>query len=398
MPAGNGAHRDRWIVVADSPFVPPRGGGQREHAGFVDAAVRAGLVSVLVVPHGPDNKPGPRHRSGSVEIPVVPVPRDFRRRHLVGYRTPFVVASRPVPDWVVPTVARLSPDATAVIVFSYKSHAIGRRLAEDLELPAVLRQHNLEGHYHRELARGTGGPRGWMLRWEAYRIERDERGLEHCAWLRAIADISCTDAEIRSLRARMPVHYVPPFAISIEHGDVGRAPRPGTVLFLGSLNLATNHDSLWWFVDDIWPRVRQLAPGSRLVVVGSRPSPRLLRHLSTVPCVDVHADVPDVAPYLRAAAVAINPTVSGSGVNIKLVEYVIAGIPTVTTSVAAAGLQLRPGVDVEVADEPEAFARALVGMINDPDRTELLAAERARHARRMFAPERSLERLRALLR
>lgn len=131
--------------------------------------------------------------------------------------------------------------------------------------------------------------------------------------------------------------------------------------------------------------------------MGSMPSPGLLRHLSTVPCVNVHANVPDVAPYLRSAAVAISPTLSGSGVNIKLVEYVIAGIPTVTTSVSAAGLQLRPGLDVEVADGAKDFARAVAGVIDDPDRAERLAAERARHARRIFAPERSLERLQALL-
>jgi hypothetical protein len=36
----------RWIVVADSPFLPARGGGEREHLGFVEAATKAGLLEL----------------------------------------------------------------------------------------------------------------------------------------------------------------------------------------------------------------------------------------------------------------------------------------------------------------------------------------------------------------
>ena len=47
----------RWIIVAESPFIPTHGGGEREHLGFVKAAVEAGLLAALVVPTDADPRP-----------------------------------------------------------------------------------------------------------------------------------------------------------------------------------------------------------------------------------------------------------------------------------------------------------------------------------------------------
>jgi glycosyl transferase family 1 len=44
----------------------------------------------------------------------------------------------------------------------------------------------------------------------------------------------------------------------------------------------------------------------------------------------------------------------------------------VSTSTGAEGLDLRPGVDLEIADEPEGFARTCVRLLNDPAARERL--------------------------
>ena len=74
---------------------------------------------------------------------------------------------------------------------------------------------------------------------------------------------------------------------------------------------------------------------------------------------ELHADVAEPAAFLAAADVSINPAVSGSGVNIKLVEYLAAGAPVVSTTRGSAGLGLTPGKDLLVADTPAEFAGAV---------------------------------------
>jgi glycosyltransferase involved in cell wall biosynthesis len=393
----------RWIVVADSPFLPANGGGEREHLGFVRAAAGAGRLALLVVP-GAKESDIPTYSAEFGDVPVVVTARRTTPLMLAHPTKPYVVASRPAPRWLPARVAALAPDATGVVIFSYKSREIGEAIARGMRLPAVMRQHNREGAYHRSLAAGTRGPRGLVLRWEALRIERDERALGRASWLTGTADISAADALWRRSTGAHNVVHVPPFAL-----DLGTAGSPGTaaapradggpprVLFLGALDVPTNTDALDWFVEQVWPRVSQGHPTAVLQVVGRAPSEDLCRRLRGMPRVEVAADVPDVRPYLAGASVAINPAVSGSGVNIKLIEYLDAAIPLVSTSLATRGLPLEAGTDLEVHDTPAEFAEAVLKLLADPGSARVMARQGQAHIREILDAELNLERITELL-
>ena len=103
------------------------------------------------------------------------------------------------------------------------------------------------------------------------------------------------------------------------------------------------------------------------------------------------------ATFLAAADVSINPAVSGSGVNIKLVEYLAAGAPVVSTTRGSAGLELTPGRDLLVADTPVEFAGAVGDLLTGRrDGSELGAAGQA-SARQILDTRASLGRLLAML-
>ena len=373
----------RWIIVADSPFIPARGGGEREHLGFVELAVEAGLVSALVVPTDDDPEAVGREddldalRALVFPAPLITVPRARSHLRALISPLPYVVASRPAPSDLVERVGVAAPDADAVVVFTYKSHEIGRVLAEGLNLPAVLRQHNLEGPYHHALAAAAKPPTSWLVGAEARRIDADERRLEHSAWLRGIADISSSDAELRRRRSRVPVVHVPPFALG---NATAAPPEPWTptgsltAVFLGALDVSTNHDAIRFFAEQVWPLVRKAVPQARWSVVGRRPTDAVRALLVATPGAELHADVADPRTYLRQAAVAVNPAVSGSGVNIKLVEYLATGVPVVSTERGMAGLQLTPGQDLLVADEPGAFADSVATLISRPTAAQTIGA------------------------
>ncbi len=407
MPASSSGQSSgqRWIVVADSPFLPPRGGGEREHLGFVRGAVREGLLALLVLPGGDavDLQPYRRLLGG---VPVLVTSRRTSPVWLAHPTQPYVVASRPAPRELADRARELAPDATGVVVFSYKSRRIGEVLATGLGLPAVLRQHNREGAYHRSLAAQTPGPRGLVTRWEAARIERDERRTGRAAWLTGTADISLADATWRRTTGAHGVVHVPPFALDLgdeagaaselfdgtAHGDRGKR-----VLFLGTLDTATNTGALDWFLDGVWPAVRAAHPDAVLDVVGRGPSAALARRLAATERVELAADVPDVRSYLRRASVAVNPVVSGSGVNIKVVEYLDAALPLVSTSLATLGLPLRRGVDLVVHDDPAGFAAAVVRLLADPAAARELGRAGQAHVRELLDPKANLDRIAALL-
>lgn len=395
----------RWIVVADSPFLPAQGGGEREHLGFVQAAVAAGWLSALVIPTDPDPSSVGRHDdlSAIAELvtpaPVVTIPRQ-RGLRAARVRQPYVVASRPVPKDLTEQLRALAPNADAVIVFSYKSHEIGRALAEGLGLPAVLRQHNLEGPYHRALAASAKPPRSWAVRLEAARIERDERRLEQASWLTGIADISAADADVRAARAAMPVSYVPTFMLGprAAAGDHRwQSPAEPAIVFVGALDVATNHDAIAWFADQVWPLILSAEPKVRWQVVGRKPTDWVTDLIRQTPRAELHPDVADPGEYIRRASVAVNPTVSGSGVNIKLVEYLSMGIPVVSTVRGQAGLGLEPGKDLLAADAPGEFARQVVDLLGSADFSQRIGTTGRLKALRILDVETSLRTMASLL-
>lgn len=382
--------------MADSPFLPAQGGGEREHLGFVRAAAQAGTLGVLVVPSSE-----PLDLASYDEVtggaPVVVTQRRENKLLLAAPSTPYVVSSRPVRPELVDDVRRAAPDATGVVVFSYKSWRIGEAIATGLGLPAVLRQHNLEGPYHHSLAAGTPGPKGVALELEARRIDRDERRLERAPWLSAIADISATDAAVRRARGAAALH-VPPFAHDPELLALPRTPSPEPrVLFLGALDVATNTAALGWVLDHVWPHVVQSLPAARLVVVGRRPSSDLATRLERADGVELHADVPDLTDYLARATLAINPAVSGSGVNIKLVDYLQAGVPVVSTTIGSQGLGLVDDSALLVRDEPGPFADAVVELLRDPEHAERLGAVGRGRIRELLDPAVNVARVDAAL-
>lgn len=398
MNAPTAASPTRWIVVADSPFLPARGGGEREHLGFIRAAGERGLIAALILPS--DDAPQAYGRDDDIEAirnlvaptPVIVIPRRRALKSALS-RKPYVVKSRPYPQSLAEQLREAAPGADGIVIFHYKSSGIGESLARELHLPTVLRQHNLEGAYHHALAASARAPKNWAMHGEAWRIDRDERRLEHTAWLTGIADISATDAKVRAVRSRVPVAHVPSFALGgIVKDDraTWAAPATPVVTFLGALDVSTNIDALSWFADRVWPQVLSAVPTARWQVVGRQPTGAVRDLVKQTSSAELHADVADPREYLLATSVAVNPAVSGSGVNIKLVEYLSVGVPVVSTHKGMAGLGLQPESDLLVADDGPSFASAVTRLLTDPEAARRLGSSGQRTADRILDVETSL--------
>jgi len=139
---------------------------------------------------------------------------------------------------------------------------------------------------------------------------------------------------------------------------------PGQMLFLGTLSYYPNIDAVQFFHTSILPGVRKLCPDAHLAVVGKEPETPILSLHDGVGCI-VHGQVPDVTPYFNTAALVVAPIRLGSGTRIKVLEALARGKAVVATSTAVEGLDLRPAVDLEIADTADAFTAACARLLND---------------------------------
>lgn len=143
-------------------------------------------------------------------------------------------------------------------------------------------------------------------------------------------------------------------------------PTSRQILFLGALDWRPNQDAIAILLDEIFPAVRARMPDASLAIVGRSPSPRLVERVRSTPGVTLHADVPDVRPYLAASAMMAVPLRIGGGSRLKIIEALAARLPVVSTAIGAEGLKLEPGRDIDIADEPAAIAEAIVARLMRP--------------------------------
>jgi glycosyltransferase involved in cell wall biosynthesis len=87
--------------------------------------------------------------------------------------------------------------------------------------------------------------------------------------------------------------------------------------------------------------------------------------------------VPDVTPYLDAAAVFAAPLQLGGGMRVKVLEALAAGKAVVASSRAVEGLDVANEDQLLLAESDQEAAAAIVGLLREPGR-RLALARRAR--------------------
>ncbi len=149
-----------------------------------------------------------------------------------------------------------------------------------------------------------------------------------------------------------------------ENVAAGRpfAEREG-LLFIGGFRHPPNTDAVLWYGREIMPRIRERLPGVKSYIVGVEP-PLAVKALAADDFV-VTGHVPYIDAYLDGCRLSVSPLRYGAGVKGKVNHAMSHGLPVVATTPSIEGMHLTPGVEALVADEPDAFADAVVRAYTD---------------------------------
>ncbi|MEI7771945.1 MAG: glycosyltransferase, partial [Chloroflexales bacterium] len=123
----------------------------------------------------------------------------------------------------------------------------------------------------------------------------------------------------------------------------------------------------------VYPLVRRAAPESRLFICGPQPDPAVRALPDHDPSIEVSESI-DPADSIARSACMIVPLLQSGGTRVAILEALAREIPIVSTSVGVAGLDLRPGEHVLVADTPSDFADAVTLLLREPELGQRIAA------------------------
>lgn len=221
----------------------------------------------------------------------------------------------------------------------------------------------LSQRYARASEAATSHARRVRWAWAASTARRLERSIVRRA--DKVVVLSQKDADLLP-EGTAEVHVVTP-PLAAELGAVDRsAPVPGEILFVGFLARWENEEGVLWFLAEVWPRIRALAPAARFRIAG-------LGARSTISAAAEHAGaellgfVPDLDPLYERASVVVVPVRLGAGVKFKVVDALAAGVPVVTTTVGAEGIgdpSWFAGIHDDAGDLADAVLRVLDGTVD----------------------------------
>jgi glycosyltransferase involved in cell wall biosynthesis len=213
-----------------------------------------------------------------------------------------------------------------------------------------------------------------ILAFEARRLKAYEGRL--CREMDAVLAVSDVDRQaLVEAGACNDKISVIPIAVSCSNlQPVSRAEASSEILTAGTLFYPPNADGVRWFLREVYPLVKRQMGSARLTVVGPRPPKDIVRFAEReADGVKVTGYVPDLRPYFERAALMVVPVRAGSGMRVRILEALARGMPVVTTTLGAEGIDVVPGEHLLMADEPTEFARAVVRLLRDPALCRLLA-------------------------
>lgn len=137
------------------------------------------------------------------------------------------------------------------------------------------------------------------------------------------------------------------------------------LMYVGFLAWEPNVQGLLWFIDKVWPILVARHPDLCFDIVGKNPDERLQAAAAAHPGIRLTGYVEDLDEVYRDSRVSVAPLLFGSGMKVKVLDAMARGIPTVTTSVGAEGIDIENGQQLLVADEAAEMAEQIDRLLHD---------------------------------
>jgi len=354
------------VLTHRLPFAPNRGDRVRAYHIIRQLARRASVHVVSLVHDAAEAAEADAMRRDGLNVTIA---RVSRLRNLVRgaagllSSTPLTHLLLDSPE-ITGAIEEGLRDGDPDVVFAYCSGMARFAMEPPLDrFPFVLDFVDIDSGKWADFAAVASGPKRWLYRREA----RCLSAFEALAARRAAATAVVTPREADALEKVCPdvrAHVISN-GVDLQYLAPQDAPSPNPeVVFTGVFSYAPNADGAVWFARHVWPHVKARVPAARLTLAGASPLRRVRQLAESDPSIVVTGPVPDIRPYLWRSAIAVAPLFEARGVQNKVLEAAAAGLPSVVTSAVWAGLPPQGRGACRLANEPDAFASAVLDLLS----------------------------------
>ncbi|MBN1262733.1 MAG: glycosyltransferase [Candidatus Pacebacteria bacterium] len=172
--------------------------------------------------------------------------------------------------------------------------------------------------------------------------------------------------------------------------------RQPKILFLGLLSWEPNRDGFWWFYREIWPLVLEKLPQAVFWVIGDEATTKMKEAAAEDSRLELFGFVKNLTVYLAQSSVLVAPVRTGSGLRIKILTALAAGVPVVSTRLGIEGLGLKENKTILLAEEAEDFAESVVRLAEDSCLAKEISTNGIKFINKNFNPAKQKETLKRI--
>lgn len=159
----------------------------------------------------------------------------------------------------------------------------------------------------------------------------------------------------------------------------------GRLTFVGSESHTPNLDAVVWMCQEVIPRLRLRGEKFTFQVIGKWRSAYVKELCRLCPEMELVGYVDDLRAFIKGS-IAVVPIRIGSGMRMKILDAVTARCPFVTTAKGVEGIDLEDGRECLMADDPDAFADAVIRLAGNAELQEQLALRAEAKLQALYSP------------
>jgi polysaccharide biosynthesis protein PslH len=134
--------------------------------------------------------------------------------------------------------------------------------------------------------------------------------------------------------------------------------------YIGALDWLPNIESLNWFIDRVWIRIKSKYPGLKFRVAGRNAGRGLVKKMAGKG-IEFHGEVKNSGDFLSQNGIFIVPLFSGSGIRVKIIEALFMKKAIIATSFAVTGIPVENGKNILLADNENEFIGHIISLLED---------------------------------
>ncbi|RHB39733.1 glycosyltransferase [Enterocloster aldenensis] len=155
--------------------------------------------------------------------------------------------------------------------------------------------------------------------------------------------------------------------------------------FVGQMGRSENDKAALRLIE-IYSRVKKVIPNLKLSIIGNNPSSKIKSYEDNM--IRITGFVENIDDEISRCLLGVFPLTEGAGIKLKVLRSLALGIPVITTSVGAEGIDPQ-GTVLKIAETDDEFEMSIISALSDKNKLEKWSQKGIDYVQKHFAWDKS---------